>query len=139
MKVIERRRTGGVKGRLSVKVSRDQLMSWVENFVDDFNDKETAGVTNIIFPCLTKVGQKFFVDDTKPFETWLSSLKRTLSISLYWWRIWLLNYDCIIKSVNYRELVKIIIVPVFVILSFSGQFQAVKYDNGLHIHFMRRY
>ena len=59
-------------------------MSWVENFVDDFNDKKTAWVTNIIFPCLTKVGQNFFVDDTKPFETWLSSLKRTLSISLHW-------------------------------------------------------
>ena len=109
MREIERKRVAGVKGRLRVKVSREMLMSWVENFVDDFNDKKTAGVTNIIFPCLTKVGQIFFVDDTKPFETWLSSLKRTLSISLYWWRIWLLNYDCIIKSVNYRELVKIIL------------------------------
>ena len=55
MRVIEQSRAEGVKGRLSVKVSRDQLMSWVENFVDDFNDKETTGVTNIILSCLTKV------------------------------------------------------------------------------------
>ena len=109
MREIERKRVAGVKGRLRVKVSREMLMSWVENFIDDFNDKKTAGVTNIIFPYLTKVGQKCFVDDTKPFETWLSSLKRTPSISLYWWRIWLLNYDCIFKSVNCRELVKIIL------------------------------
>ena len=44
MRVIEQSRAEGVKGRLSVKVSRDQIMSWVENFVDDFNDKETTGV-----------------------------------------------------------------------------------------------
>ena len=76
MRVIERRRAEGVKGRLSVKVSRDQLMSWVENFVDDSNDKETTGVTNIIFSCLTKVGQNCFVEDTKPFETWLNCLNK---------------------------------------------------------------
>ena len=64
MREIERKRVAGVKGRLRVKVSREMLMSWVENFIDDFNDKKTAGVTNIIFPCLTKVGQNCFVDDT---------------------------------------------------------------------------
>ena len=56
MRVIEQSRAEGVKGRLSVKVSRDQIMSWVENFVDDFNDKETTGEKKIIFSCLTKVG-----------------------------------------------------------------------------------
>ena len=99
MREIERKRVAGVKGRLRVKVSREMLMSWVENFIDDLNDKKTAGVANIIFPCLTKVGQNCFVDDTKPFETWLSSLKRTPRISLYWWRIWLLNYECMISYI----------------------------------------
>ena len=56
MREIERKRVAGVKGRLRVKVSREMLMSWVENFVDDFNDKETTWVKKIIFSCLTKVG-----------------------------------------------------------------------------------
>ena len=55
MRVIEQSRAEGVKGRLSVKVSRDQIMSWVENFVDDFNDKEPTWVKKIIVSCLTKV------------------------------------------------------------------------------------
>ena len=56
MRVIEQSRAEGVKGRLSVKVSRDQIMSWVENFVDDFNDKEPTWVKKIIVSCPTKVG-----------------------------------------------------------------------------------
>ena len=33
----------GVQGRLKVWISREQLISRVENFLDDFNDKETTG------------------------------------------------------------------------------------------------
>ena len=51
-------------------------MEWVENFVDDFNDKETVGITNIILPCLTKVGQNCFSHDQAAFETWLTSLNK---------------------------------------------------------------
>ena len=40
--MIERKRAEGVRGRLKVKISLAQLMSWVENFVADFNDKETT-------------------------------------------------------------------------------------------------
>ena len=46
MREIERKRVAGVKGRLRVKVSREMLVSWVENFIDDFNDKKTEGVKN---------------------------------------------------------------------------------------------
>ena len=35
-------------------------MTWVEMFVDDYNSKERSGVTDIIIPCLTKVGQNIF-------------------------------------------------------------------------------
>ena len=51
-------------------------MEWVENFVDEFNDKEIEGLTNIILPCLTKVGQNCFSHDKKTFEAWLNSLNK---------------------------------------------------------------
>ena len=50
---IEKKRSEGVQGRLKVRISREQLMSRVENFVDDFNDKETTGETNMISNCLS--------------------------------------------------------------------------------------
>lgn len=49
-------------------------MTWTENFVDDFNFKESNGQTNLIVPCLTKVGQNSFESDKKPFSDWLNSL-----------------------------------------------------------------
>ena len=51
-------------------------MTGVEHFVDDFNDKETTGISNIILPCLSKVGQNIFVNDKKPFLAWLDSLNK---------------------------------------------------------------
>ena len=69
-------RSGGQSGRITVKITRENLMEWVENFVDDFNVKETMGKANIILPCLTKVGQNCFEHDQAAFETWLTSLKK---------------------------------------------------------------
>ena len=75
-KEIERRRGAGEKGKLVIKVGREQLTSWAENFVRQFNEKETSGKTDLIIPCLTKVGQNPFSNDTAPFDTWLESLNR---------------------------------------------------------------
>ena len=76
MREIEKRRDKGIKGRLTVKITRDQLMTWVEDFVRDFNKKESTGLTNIILPCLTKVGQNCFFPDKTAFDSWLSSLNK---------------------------------------------------------------
>ena len=35
---------------LVIKVSREQLMIWTEMFVEEFNNKERLGITNIIIP-----------------------------------------------------------------------------------------
>lgn len=80
MRVIEQSRAEGVKGRLSVKVSRDQIMSWVENFVYDFNDKETTGVKKLFSDVLQKLDRIVLLNDTKPFRTWINSLNKN---SLY--------------------------------------------------------
>ena len=56
---IARRRTAGEKGKMVITVGREQLMTWAENFISDFNVKESDGRTNIIVPCL-KVGQNCF-------------------------------------------------------------------------------
>ena len=40
---IKKKCSEGVQGRLKVWISREQLISRVENFLDDFNDKETTG------------------------------------------------------------------------------------------------
>ena len=55
--------------------NREQLMTWSENFVDDFNYKERTGKSNLIIPCLTKVGQNCFSADMEVFTGWLDSLK----------------------------------------------------------------
>ena len=70
----------GENGKLVIKVSREQLMTWTENFVDNFNAGEKSGVTNIIVPCLTKLGQNIFSTETKPLSDWLESLNKN---SLY--------------------------------------------------------
>ena len=49
-------------------------MTWTENFVDDFNVKEKTGATNLLVPCLTKVGQNCFRPDSVEFNKWLESL-----------------------------------------------------------------
>ena len=43
-------------------------------FVEEFNDKERWGVTNVLVPCQTKLGQNVFTDETEPFTKWLESL-----------------------------------------------------------------
>ena len=40
----------------------------------DFDGRERSGETNILVPCLTKLGQNVFTDDTEPFTKWLDSL-----------------------------------------------------------------
>ena len=58
-------------------------MEWLENFVDDVNDKETVVITNIILSCLTKMGQNCYSLDYAACDTWLISLnKNTLYKSL---------------------------------------------------------
>ena len=44
---VGRQRAAGVKGKLIVKISREQLMTWTENFVDNLNSKEKVVLTNI--------------------------------------------------------------------------------------------
>lgn len=72
----ERNLAAGEKGKLVIKVGREQLMTWAENFVADFNTRESSGKTDLIIPCLTKVGQNPFSSDTESFNTWLDSLNR---------------------------------------------------------------
>ena len=73
---IKRLRATGKLGRIVVKISREQLMTWVEMFVMDFNSKEISGATDIIVPCLSKIGQNCFSnsDDKSTFYDWLDSL-----------------------------------------------------------------
>ena len=70
---VQRRRALGERGKLVVKVNREQLMTWTEDFVRTFNNNEKSGVTDIIIPCLTKLGQNVFSDETEPFSEWLDS------------------------------------------------------------------
>ena len=74
MTEIKRKRAAGEKGKLVVKVSREQLMTWAELFIDKFNLNEKTGISNVIVPCLTKFGQNIFTKESKPFEDWLDSL-----------------------------------------------------------------
>ena len=55
-------------------------MTWCENFVDSFNLKEKTGMSNVIIPCLTKLGQNIFSSEKKAFTEWLDSLNEN---SLY--------------------------------------------------------
>jgi len=71
---VNRRKALGETGKIVVKVTREQLMTWTETFVDTFNSKESSGATDIIIPCLTKVGQNIFNDNSEPFTKWLESL-----------------------------------------------------------------
>ena len=68
MSEVERRRAAGERGKLVVKINREQLMSWTEEFVDDFNNKERTGIFRVIIPCLTKLGQNIFCDETEPIS-----------------------------------------------------------------------
>ena len=49
-------------------------MIWCEDFVKEFNVKERSGLTNILVPCLTKLGQNIFSNEEEPFTQWLESL-----------------------------------------------------------------
>ena len=51
-------------------------MAWTENFVDDFNNKESNGITNLIIPCLTKDGQNCFSSNTESLNTLFKSLNK---------------------------------------------------------------
>ena len=41
MSEVERRQAAGERGKLVVKINREQLMSWTEEFENEFNNKET--------------------------------------------------------------------------------------------------
>ena len=45
-------------------------------FIEEFNNKERLGITNIIIPSLTKVGQNVFANEMEHFHTWLESLNK---------------------------------------------------------------
>ena len=49
-------------------------MTWTEVFVEEFNNKERLGISNILIPCLTKLGQNIFSNDEESFPRWLDSL-----------------------------------------------------------------
>ena len=71
---VRRRRASGEKGKIVLKVSREQLMTWTEDFVNTFNYRENEGMTNILIPCLTKLGQNIYTEETKPYDEWIDSL-----------------------------------------------------------------
>ena len=75
LREIERRHAAGEKDKLVIKISREQLMTWAEEFVKEFNFKEKSGITDVLVPCLTKLGQNIFSEETEPFIRWLDSLK----------------------------------------------------------------
>ena len=74
MKKIESRRAAGIKEKLVVKISRELLMNWTEEFVESFNYKR-MGISNTIVPCLSKVRQNCFDSNNESFNAWLESLK----------------------------------------------------------------
>lgn len=76
MSEIERRRNVGENGRIVITITREMLMTWCENFVTSFNYGERTGSTNILLPCLTKIGQNCFEPVTDNFDTWLTSLSK---------------------------------------------------------------
>ena len=49
-------------------------MTCCQDFVKEFNVKERSGLTIILAPCSTKLGQNIFSDDQEPFTNWLESL-----------------------------------------------------------------
>ena len=51
-------------------------MTWSEDFVESFNRGERSGRTNILLPCLTKIGQNCFAPAPEIFATWLTSLSK---------------------------------------------------------------
>ena len=67
MEQIEIRRAAGIRGRLVIKITREQLMIWSEDFIEAFNYKERMGITDILLPCLSKVGQNCFDSNDESF------------------------------------------------------------------------
>ena len=49
-------------------------MTWNEDFVNEFYRRERSGETDLIYPCLTKIGQNIFDSDRESFLGWLESL-----------------------------------------------------------------
>ena len=60
MEQIEVRRAAVIRGILVIKITREQIMTWSEDFIEAFNYRERMGITDILLPCLTKVGQNCF-------------------------------------------------------------------------------
>ena len=42
-------------------------------------------MTNVLVPCLTKLGQNFFSEETEPFIRWLDSLKENALTRILQW------------------------------------------------------
>ena len=61
-----------IAGNLNIIDSR--CSSNFERKTDNFNQAETSGLSNVIVPCLTKLGQNVFSSETEPFIKWLDSL-----------------------------------------------------------------
>ena len=67
MAEIEKKRGSGVTGKIVIKISREMLMTWTEDFITVNSDNETDILSTIV-PCLTKIGQNCFSPDKKPFN-----------------------------------------------------------------------
>ena len=74
MAEIERKRGSGVTGNIVIKITREMLMCWTEDFINTVNSNMEIDILSTIVPCLTKMGQNCFSPDKKPFDEWLSSL-----------------------------------------------------------------
>ena len=74
MTEIEEKRGSGVTGKIVIKITREMLMTWTEDFINMVNSNKETDILSTIVPCLTKIGQNVFNPDMKLFDEWLSSL-----------------------------------------------------------------
>ena len=74
MNEIEKKRGSGVSGKIVIKITREMLMCWTEDFINMVNSNMEMDILSTIVPCLTKIGQNCFNHDEKLFDEWLSSL-----------------------------------------------------------------
>ena len=71
---VNKLRAEGSMGKIKVKTSREQLVTWSENFMRKFNSSEESQQT--ISKTFTKTGVNPFSEDSSIcMESWLSSLE----------------------------------------------------------------
>ena len=57
MAEIENKRESGVTGNIVIKVTREMLMTWTEDFMNTVNSDNETDILSTIVPCLTKIGK----------------------------------------------------------------------------------